>query len=184
MAVRPYGNGAGGSRGASHPLSHTSPPFPLPHPPLVTPSDRVFPRRTSAFRELIATRFPWDRWARIVRDRGVTVERPAREPHPEYPHIIYPLDYGFVGGTIGTDGDAVDAFLGTADTGLVGLILTRDYRRGDREAKLLVDCTASEVYTAHGFINYDRTLLDGLLVLRRPMHTLWPDAPDSAESGP
>jgi inorganic pyrophosphatase len=160
------------------------PPFPLPHPPLVTPSDRVFPRRTSAFRELIATRFPWDRWARIVRDRGVTVERPAREPHPEYPHIIYPLDYGFVGGTIGTDGDAVDAFLGTADTGLVGLILTRDYRRGDREAKLLVDCTASEVYTAHGFINYDRTLLDGLLVLRRPMHTLWPDAPDSAESGP
>jgi inorganic pyrophosphatase len=122
---------------------------------------------------MLADRFPWSQWEELVREHGMTVERPAREPHPDFPEIIYPLDYGFVRETTATDGDEVDCFIGTHDTGLVGLILTRDYRREDREVKLLVNCSAPEVYTAHGFINYDRTLLDGLLVLRYPMHRLW-----------
>ncbi|PEN14336.1 hypothetical protein CRI94_04690 [Longibacter salinarum] len=122
---------------------------------------------------MLKEHFPWERWSRLIRDRGVVVERPAHEPHPDYPEIVYPIDYGFVPETIGTDGDGVDCFLGTADTGLVGLILTRDYRHGDREVKLLIDCTPTEIYTAQGFINYDRTLLDGILVLRRPMHQIW-----------
>ena len=136
---------------------------------------RSFPRDVAAYRTLVADGFRWEAWDALIRKRGVTVERPAREPHPDHPHILYPLDYGFVPGTRGTDGDAVDAFRGTGDAGLVGLILTTDHRKGDREAKLLVDCTPPEIYTAHGFINYDRTLLEGLLVLRAPMHTLWPE---------
>ena len=130
---------------------------------------------------MMASHFPWARWERLAREHGVTVERPTREPHPDHPHIIYPLDYGFVPGTLGTDGDAVDCFMGSGDAGLVGLILTTDHRKGDREAKLLIDCTAPEVYTAHGFINYDRTLLEGLLVLRAPMHTLWDTAVEETD---
>jgi inorganic pyrophosphatase len=122
---------------------------------------------------MVKNRFPWAHWERLVKEHGVMVERPVREPHPDDPRIIYPLDYGCVPGTVGTDGDAVDCFLGSGDAGLVGLILTTDHRKGDREAKLLIDCTAPEVYTAHGFINYDRTLLEGLLVMRSPMQTLW-----------
>jgi len=86
---------------------------------------------------------------------------------------VYPLDYGFIPGTIGTDGDAVDCFIGSGSTRLAGMILTTDHREGDREVKLLVDCTPEEIYTAHGFINYDRTLLEGVLVMRHSMHTLW-----------
>jgi inorganic pyrophosphatase len=127
---------------------------------------------------MMQTRFPWARWERLVREHGVTVERPAREPHPEYAEIIYPLDYGYIPDTVATDGDPVDCFIGSRhqeseEASLAGLILTTDHRKGDREAKLLVDCTAPEIYTAHGFINYDRTLLDGLLVLRHPMHEIW-----------
>ena len=127
----------------------------------------------SSLRPLVRDRFRWTAWARLIEQRGITIERPARTAHPDYPSVIYPLDYGFVPGTLGTDGEPVDAFVGSGSAGLVGLLLTTDHRQGDREVKLLVDCTPPEIYTAHGFINYDRTLLEGVLVLRRPMPTLW-----------
>jgi len=126
-----------------------------------------------SLRSVVRARFPWSRWDRCVEQRGVTIDRPFGSAHPDFPSVVYPLNYGFVPGTVGTDGDAVDAFVGGAEQGLVGLLLTTDHRQGDREAKLLVDCTPSEIYTAHGFVNYDRSLLEGVLVLRHPMSTLW-----------
>lgn len=117
--------------------------------------------------------FDWAAWEALITRHGITIDRPQHHPHPQYPEIIYPLDYGYVDGTRSTDGEAVDVFVGTADTGLVGAILTTDHRRPDREFKLLYDCAPVEVYTAHGFINFDRQRLEGLLVLRRPMASLW-----------
>jgi len=138
----------------------------------------VFPRDRARYRTLFARSFRWEAWDAVIDTHGTVVERPAGRPHPDHRTIIYPIDYGYVPGTQATDGQAVDCFLGSAPpssdaSGLVGLILTTDYRKEDREAKLLIDCTPTEIYTAHGFINYDRTLLEGLLVLRTPMHTLW-----------
>jgi inorganic pyrophosphatase len=138
----------------------------------------LFPMRSAppSLRSLVRAHWQWEAWGRLIARAGITIDRPRHKPHPRYPEIIYPLDYGYVNGTLGTDGDAVDVFVGTATTGLVGAILTTDYRQQDREAKLLFNCTPAEVYTAHGFINFDRELLEGLLVLRRPMHELWDEA--------
>jgi inorganic pyrophosphatase len=122
---------------------------------------------------LLAERFDWAGWEALITRNGITIDRPYRSRHPDFPEIIYPLDYGFVNDTVGTDGHAVDVFVGSAENGLVGLLLTTDYRRGDREAKLLYRCTPEEIYLAHGFVNFDRTKMEGTLVLRRPMHTLW-----------
>lgn len=115
----------------------------------------------------------WARWDACIETRGITIDRPRATAHPAYPSIMYPLDYGFIPGTVGSDGEPVDSFVGSGDRGLIGALLTIDYRQEKRELTFLVDCTAVEVYTAHGFINYDRTLLEGVLVLRRPMTTLW-----------
>jgi inorganic pyrophosphatase len=132
------------------------------------------PRPTPAMlRALTQAHFNWAGWEALIHRRGITIDRPQHHPHPQYPGIIYPLDYGYVNGTLSTDGEAVDIFVGTADTGLVGAILTTDHRQIDREFKLLYDCSPTEVYTAHGFINFDRQLLEGTLVLRRPMRMLW-----------
>ena len=105
---------------------------------------------------------------------GVTLDRPRHHAHPAYPHILSPLDYGYVDGTSSGDGEAVDVFVcSRADLGLVGMLHTRHNVRGDREVKLLFGTTPEEVYLAHGFLNYDRTRLDAVAVLRAPMRDLW-----------
>ncbi len=122
---------------------------------------------------LFAQSIDWAAWEGIIESGGITIDRPAGQPHPAFPEIIYPMDYGFVPGTRSSDGEPVDVFVGTGGTGLQGAILTHDYRQKKREVKLLLDCSPKEVYTAHGFINFDRSLLEGVLVLREPMHLLW-----------
>ena len=125
------------------------------------------------FARLVAEHFPWEAWERTVEARGVTIDRPYRSAHPAYPSIVYPIDYGYVNGTMAGDGHEVDVFVGSADNGLVGTMVTTDHRRGDREFKLLYRCTPEEVYLVNGFINFDPTLMEGSLVLRREMHHLW-----------
>lgn len=127
-----------------------------------------------ALRDLVVRHFRWAAWDALIEKNGLAVERPARSEHPDHPEIVYPMDYGFVRGTRASDGHAVDCFIGSAETGgLVGLLLTKDHRKGDREAKLLWGCTPREVYLANGFINFDRRLMSGVLVLRQPMCVLW-----------
>lgn len=128
---------------------------------------------TLSLRPLMARRFNWAGWEQHIRQNGITLDRPYRTAHPDYPEIIYPINYGYVNGTTSSDGDAVDVFVGTAENGLVGLLMTTDYGRGNREVKLLYHCTPEEIYLANGFINFDRRRMEGTLALRRPMRTLW-----------
>lgn len=122
---------------------------------------------------LVAQHFRWSAWETLVEEKGTVVERPHRSPHPHFPEIIYPIDYGYVCDTHTSDGGEVDIFLGTGSNRLVGAIVTHDYRRGDHEIKLLWNCTPEEIYLVNGFINFDRSLMEGTLALRYPMHTLW-----------
>jgi inorganic pyrophosphatase len=139
----------------------------------VVPSSALPPLDLQALRPLVQAHLQWKAWALCIEQNGITIERPRTTAHPDYPSVIYPLDYGSVNDTLSTDGEPLDVFVGRGTTGLVGAILTTDHRQHDREIKLLYDCTPAEVYTAHGFINYDRTLLEGVLVLRHPMPALW-----------
>jgi hypothetical protein len=125
------------------------------------------------YAHLLQDRFPWKDWERLIQNNGVTIDRPRGAVHPVHADIIYPIDYGYVNGTTSTDGEEVDLFKGSTSNGLIGLIATMDHRKGDREIKLLFDCSPIEIYLVNGFINFDRRLMDGALVLRRPMHELW-----------
>ena len=48
-----------------------------------------------------------------------------------------------------------------------------DRRVNDIELKLLMNCRPSEVYVVNGFLNFDRTLMEGTLAMRRPLLELW-----------
>ena len=115
----------------------------------------------------------WDLWDGLIKVKGVTIERPSGLPHPDHPDIVYPIDYGYVNGTDTVDGAEMDVFKGTAKNGLVAAIFTEDARKGDLEAKLLVDCSPEEIYLVNGFINFAPTLMRGRLLMRYPMRQLW-----------
>lgn len=128
---------------------------------------------TPALGALFARHLRWAEWEACIREHGYTLDRPLGTCHPRFPEIRYPIDYGYVNNTRSTDGEALDVFVGTARNGLVALLLTADARRGDRECKLLYHCTPEEIYRVHGFINFDPRLMQGLLVMRYPLHQLW-----------
>lgn len=129
----------------------------------------------SRLREFAAERIGWEAWELLIREKGISIDRPRGSRHPDHPDIIYPIDYGYVNETLGTDGHELDVFAGSAENGLLGAIVTRDHRKGDTEFKLIVDCTPEEIYLVNGFINFDTRLMEGILVLRRPMADLWRD---------
>lgn len=134
---------------------------------------RSGPEQVRRLRDLLAGRFQWQRWERLISQAGITLDRPRGAHHPSFPEIVYPIDYGYINGTDSGDGDQVDVFVGSARNGLVALLLTTDFRKGDREFKLLYNCRPDEIYLVNGFINFDRTLMEGLLILRHPMAEYW-----------
>jgi hypothetical protein len=115
----------------------------------------------------------WAGYERAIAENGITLDRPRLSRHPLYPEIVYPIDYGYVNGTMGMDGQELDVFVGTAPTGLVGACFTTDKRKGDQELKLLWNCSPAEVYLVHGFLNFAPQHMTSELTMRRPMAKLW-----------
>jgi inorganic pyrophosphatase len=97
----------------------------------------------------------WSAWERLLRERGVILDRPRGSGHPRYPEMIYPLDYGYIPGTVGGDGAEVDVFVGSAATGLTAALLTHDLGKGERELKLLWNTTEAEIERARAFLQRD-----------------------------
>ena len=41
----------------------------------------------------------------------VTIDRPLGSRHPKYPHLIYPVNYGYVEGIMAPDGEEQDVYV-------------------------------------------------------------------------
>lgn len=92
----------------------------------------------------------WQRWERLIAERGIEIDRPRGTDHPRFPGWTYPLDYGFVPGTVGGDGDPVDVFVGTGDCGLTAVLLVR--HDDVEEIKLLWNTSGSEIAMVESFL--------------------------------
>jgi inorganic pyrophosphatase len=71
----------------------------------------------------------------------ITVDRPLGSTHPEHPELVYPVNYGFVAGTLAGDGEPVDAYVLGLDTPVgtaTGTVVAVIERRDDVEDKLVV----------------------------------------------
>ncbi len=97
----------------------------------------------------------WVAWERLLRERGVVIDRPRGRPHPRFPEMIYPLDYGYIPGTVGGDGAEVDVFVGSSDSGLTAALITHDLGKGDRELKLLWNTSKAGIAAALAFLQRD-----------------------------
>ena len=71
----------------------------------------------------------------------ITVDRPIGSCHPEYPDMIYPINYGYVRGIIAPDGEEQDAYIIGIDDPVVefcGRVIAIIQRLDDVESKLVV----------------------------------------------
>ena len=71
----------------------------------------------------------------------VTVDRPLGSRHPKFPDMIYPVNYGYIAGVIGGDGEWQDAYILGIDKPVkefCGQIAAVIHRSDDNEEKWIV----------------------------------------------
>lgn len=71
----------------------------------------------------------------------VTVDRPLGSRHPKHSELIYEVNYGFVPGVMGGDGEEQDAYILGVDVPLTefeGTVIAVVERRDDNETKWIV----------------------------------------------
>jgi len=101
----------------------------------------------------------WQEMTRLATEGEIVIDRPKGKPHPRYPEMIYPLDYGYVENTSASDGDGIDVWLGSSDTKtLTGILCTFDTFKRDAEIKLLVGCNENDIQIIRNFNNQMYTL--------------------------
>jgi inorganic pyrophosphatase len=88
----------------------------------------------------------WQEITQLVIVNPIAIDRPKGSPHPRYPEVIYPLDYGYLENTTAPDGSGIDVWIGSlgAQT-LTGILCTFDKLKRDMEIKLLIGCTVDEI---------------------------------------
>ena len=71
----------------------------------------------------------------------ITVDRPMGSFHPEYPDLYYPVNYGYIPGTLAPDGEEEDAYILGVDhpvSTFTGRIIALIHREDDVEDKWIV----------------------------------------------
>lgn len=86
----------------------------------------------------------------IGRTVTVAVDRPLGSRHPEYPELIYLVNYGYIPGILAGDGEEQDAYiLGVEEPvrTFTGRVIAVIHRLDDAEDKWVL-APAGSVYTA------------------------------------
>jgi inorganic pyrophosphatase len=101
----------------------------------------------------------------LVRMNELVIDRPKGSPHPNFPNATHPLDYGYLKGTMGGDGDGVDVWRGRLESCKVqASIVTVDLLKANAEVKLIVGCTDKEMEEA---LNYHNTFSQSGILVKR-----------------
>ncbi|MBQ8397148.1 MAG: inorganic pyrophosphatase [Clostridia bacterium] len=70
----------------------------------------------------------------------VTIDRPLGSAHPRHPDIVYPVNYGFLPGVTGGDGEEQDVYILGVDVPIerfTGNVIAIVHRTDDDEDKLV-----------------------------------------------
>jgi F420 biosynthesis protein FbiB-like protein len=96
----------------------------------------------------------WDYIDRLVAGSKLVIDRPRGARHPRYPELVYPLDYGYLDGTVAADGGGIDIWSGSLAPPLAtSVVMTVDLNKRDAELKILLGCTETEMETILAFHN-------------------------------
>ena len=98
-----------------------------------------------------------DFWARLdglIASSEIIIDRLKTTKHPRASEVVYPVDYGYLKDTVGSDGNEIDVWSGTADhRKLTAIACTVDMLKKDTEIKLIIGCTEEEILLIEDFHN-------------------------------
>ena len=108
----------------------------------------------------------WRTMSHLLISNSIVIDRPRGSPHPRYPSVIYPLDYGYLDNTTSSDGGGIDVWVGSLNIlmnedqrkTLTGILCTFDTLKRDAEMKLLVACSAEDIQIIRDFHKEMHTL--------------------------
>jgi len=107
----------------------------------------------------------WNALDQLLASSEVVIDGPKGSPHPDYPDMIYPLDYGYLAGTMSADGGGIDVWVGSqGGRAVTAAICTVDLIKRDTEMKILVGCSDADIETIRQFIE-DNSM--GCAILKR-----------------
>ena len=98
--------------------------------------------------------FFWQKLDTLYLSSKLVVDRPKGTCHYKYSNLVYPVDYGYLNDTTGSDQAPIDVFRGTQKSNLIqAVVVSADILKKDCEVKLLVGCTQEEEYAILEFLN-------------------------------
>ncbi|MCP4540053.1 MAG: inorganic pyrophosphatase [Chloroflexi bacterium] len=110
----------------------------------------------------------WLKLDQLVAEHDQVVDRPKGSCHPRYPLFVYPLDYGYLEGTLAADGGGIDIWMGSMPNKTVtAVVCTVDMKKRDTEVKILLGCTPQEAREVLGVHN-DKFGFQGAVLVERP----------------
>ena len=102
----------------------------------------------------------WEEMLQLTKTHSIIIDRPKDQPHPRYPEMIYPLDYGYIKNTSASDGGGIDAWIGSLETKtLTGILCTFDTLKKDAEIKILLGCNTQDVERITNYHNQAMKIL-------------------------
>lgn len=108
----------------------------------------------------------WHKLEALLDTCPIVIDRPKGSCHPRIPQAVYPLDYGYLQGTTGGDGEGIDLWRGSLEPPrLAAVICTVDLAKKDAELKLVLGCTPQEQQAALDFHQSGST---GAILMPRP----------------
>lgn len=110
--------------------------------------------------------FFWQKLDTLFLSSKLVIDRPKNTCHYKYSNLIYPVDYGYLCDTMGSDQSPIDVFRGSKKSTLVqALIVSADILKKDCEVKLLIGCTDEEEEAILVFLN--QTEFQKAVMIRR-----------------
>lgn len=108
----------------------------------------------------------WSMLESLASSSEMVIDRPKGTRHPNYPSIIYEVDYGYLKDTTSMDGGEIDIWRGTdKNQEINAIICTVDLFKKDSEIKILIGCTQEEKELIYKFHNRSE-MMKGILISR------------------
>lgn len=104
----------------------------------------------------------WNALDELIHLSNITIDRPKGSPHPKYTGFLYPVDYGYLDGTVSMDGEGMDVWVGSAGKAADSILCTVDLLKRDSEIKVLLGCTEREkadILEVHNRTPYMKAIL-------------------------